>query len=174
MPELMESALAAAQALEDTDDDDLYRELGLRITAIQRDPTIAGQFAPPRSMVEPMGIALSDMLDVGRRAFAQISKAANALVCSGLASGNFDAFIATLGKDRITACAALTAVLGGVGFAPVIAGVVAALAIGKVVPATVDAFCAGWAKKADIPAPTTPTTPPAPTAPPAPPAPAPA
>jgi hypothetical protein len=171
MPDLKESSLHAAQALENADDDDLYRELGLRITAIQRDPTIAGQFAPPRSMVEPMGIALSDMLDVGRRAFGQISKAANALVCSGMASGNFDAFIATLGKDRVTACAALAAVLGGVGFAPVIAGVVAALAIGKVVPATVDAFCTGWAKKADIPAP---TAPPAPTETPAPTAPAPA
>ena len=163
MPDLMESAALAAQELEDADDDDLYRELGLRITAMQRDPTIAGQFAPPRSMVEPMGIALSDMLDVGRKAFAQISRAANALVCSGLQAGNFDAFIATLGKDRVTACTALIGILSGVGIAPVVAGVVAALAIGKVVPATVDAFCAGWAKKAaETAAPTAPTSEPAP------------
>ncbi len=151
MPELMESALQAAQELEDTDDDELYRQLGLRISAIQRDPTIAGQFAPPRSMLEPKGIALGDMVEAGRKAFSTLSRAGYGLVCSGMQGGRFDAFIATLGGNRMTITAGLaTLLVAQVGFAPAIAGVVAALAIGKVAPASVEALCTAWAKKAGI------------------------
>jgi len=149
MAELQESAMQAVQELEAADDDELYRELGLRVSAIERDPTVAGQFAPPRAMLEPKGIALGDMVAVGRRAFASISKAGYSLLCSGMQGGHFDAFIASLGTNRVAITAGLaTLLVTQVGIAPAIAGVVATLVIGKVAPSSVEAVCTGWAKKA--------------------------
>jgi hypothetical protein len=154
MAELKQAAMQAVQDLQDADDDELYRELGLRVSAIERDPTIAGQFAPPRSMLEPKGMALGDMIAAGRRAFGSISKAGYALLCSGMTGGHFDAFIATLGTNRMAITAGLaTLLVAQVGIAPAIAGVVATLVIGKVAPSSVEAVCMGWAKKAGYAAP---------------------
>ncbi len=167
MAALMDGALQAVQELEDSDDDDLFRELGLRVKAIERDPMVAGQFAPPRSMLEPKGIALGDLLDLGRRYFAQISKAGYGLICSGgMPQGtHFDSLMTTLGTNRMAITAGLAALLvAQIGIAPAIAGVVAALAIGKAAPASLQAICTGWSAKAGYattgtPAPTPPAAP---------------
>jgi hypothetical protein len=167
----MDDALKAVEELEDADDEELYRELGLRIKAMERDPSIAGQFAPPRALVEPMGVSLGDVIGAGRQAFARLSKAGFGLLCSGGQGSRFDSFVATLGTNRMAITAGLaTLLVAQIGFAPAIAGVVAALAIGKAAPASVEAICAAWALKAGFPATTTdgatttePTTPSEPT-----------
>jgi hypothetical protein len=167
----MDEALKAVEELEDADDEELYRQLGLRIKAMERDPSIAGQFAPPKSLVEPMGVSLGDVIGAGRQAFARLSKAGFGLLCSGGQGSRFDAFVATLGTSRMAVTAGLaTLLVAQIGIAPAIAGVVAALAIGKAAPASVEAICAAWALKAgfpattpDAPATTEPTTPSEPT-----------
>lgn len=151
MAELIEEALHAVQALEEADDEELYRQLGLRVKAIERDPSIAGQFSPPRAMLEPMGISLGDVVSAGRRAFSQLSQAGYGLLCGGGSAqgSHFDNLIATLGTNRTAVTAGLaTLLVAQLGFAPAIAGVVAALAIGRVVPGSLQALCRGWATKA--------------------------
>jgi hypothetical protein len=151
MAELNDEALEAVKALEDADDEELFRQLGLRVAAIQRDPAIAGRFAPTAAELEPKGIALGDVVAMGRKAFGSISKAGYGLLCSGdpLMGSHFDSFVATLGTNRLAITAALaTLLVAQIGFAPAIAGVVATLAIGKAAPASVDKICATWAAKA--------------------------
>jgi len=151
MAELMEEALQAAQAFEDTDEEELYRQLGLRVKAIARNPTVAGQFAPAKADLEPMGITLGDVVATGKNAFAQLSQAGYGLLCGGgpAQGGHFDALISTLGTNRTTITAGLaTLLVAQLGFAPAIAGVVAALAIGKAAPASLQGMCTVWAAKA--------------------------
>ena len=114
MAELMDEALQAVQEFENSDDDDLFRELGLRVKAIERDPTVAEQhFAPPRSMLEPKGIALGDVLEIGRRYFSSISKTGYGLVCSGgMPQGtHFNSLMTTLGTNRMAITAGLATLL---------------------------------------------------------------
>jgi len=152
MSPLMDEALNAVESLEDADDDELYRQLGLRMRAMERDPKLAGHFAPPAAALEPMGMALGDIVSAGRRAFATLSQASYALLCTaGPAGGRFDAFVDTLGTNRMAITAALATVLvAQIGIAPTIAGVVATLAIGKAAPASMEMMCTIWARKAGI------------------------
>ena len=152
MSPLLDEALSAVESLEDADDDELYRQLGLRMSAMERDPKLAGHFAPPATALEPMGMTLGDIIGAGRRAFATLSSASYALLCSGgPMGGRFDAFVDTLGTNRMAITAALATVLvAQIGIAPAIAGVVATLAIGKAAPASMEVMCTIWAKKAGI------------------------
>ena len=151
MAELMDEALQAVQALEDADEDELFRQLGLRMKAIERDPSIAGQFAPSRAALEPMGMSLGDVIAAGRNAFSRLSQSGYGLLCSGgpVQGGHFDAFMATLGTNRMAITAGLaTLLVGSIGIAPAIAGVLATLAIGKAAPASLQAICTVWGAKA--------------------------
>jgi len=152
MSPLMDEALSAVEGLQDADDDELFRQLGLRMQAMQRDPMVAGHFAPPATALEPMGMTLGDIIGAGRRAFATLSSASYALLCSGgPVGGRFDAFVDTLGTNRMAITAALATVLvAQIGIAPAIAGVVATLAIGKAAPASMEMMCGMWARKAGI------------------------
>jgi hypothetical protein len=152
MSPLMDEALSAVEGLQDADDDELFRQLGLRMRAMERDPKLAGHFAPPAAALEPMGMTLGDIITAGRHAFATLSKASYALLCSsGSAGGRFDAFVDTLGTNRMAITAALATVLvAQIGIAPAIAGVVATLAIGKAAPASMEIMCTMWAGKAGI------------------------
>jgi hypothetical protein len=151
MSPLMDEALSAVEALADADDDELFRQLGLRVRAIERDPSIAGHFAPSAAALEPMGMTLGDLIGRGRHAFSALSKAGYSLLCGGGPGGQFDTFIATLGTSRMAITAALATVLvASIGVAPAIAGVVATLAIGKAAPASMEAMCKVWAAKANL------------------------
>lgn len=158
MAELMEEALQAVRALEDADDDELFRQLGLRMKAIERDPSVAGQFAPSRAALEPMGISLGDVIDAGRKAFSGLSQSGYGLLCGGgsMQGSHFDNFMATLGTNRMAITAGLaTLLVTSIGIAPAIAGVVATLAIGKAAPATLQGICTVWGAKAGYAAPAT-------------------
>ena len=61
MPDPMDEARAAVANLADTDEDDLYRLLALRVKTIERDPAIAGQFAPTTMAATELGIAMPDL-----------------------------------------------------------------------------------------------------------------
>ena len=88
MAEQDDEVRRAVQAVAEADDDELYRELGLRLKAVERDPEIGKSFSPPRELLEPKGIALGDLVQVGKNYFASVSKMAYSVVCSGMQYDN--------------------------------------------------------------------------------------
>lgn len=139
------------QGLEGIDDHGLFQQLGLRIKALERDPTIAGYFTPPAGAVQPMGVTLADLRDLGRRMFARLSRSGYSMVCGEEESmgGPLERLLSTLNTNVTTVSAALAAVLvSQLAIAPAIAGVVAALAIGKVAPSTLEGICRTWGDRA--------------------------
>jgi hypothetical protein len=151
MAELNDDALGVVQRFSDADDEELYRELGLRTKAAARNPELAAQFAPSPDLLEPKGIALGDLVAAGRKAFLEASKLAYFGVCSGMQGMKFDTLISMVGKDRVALIGALTTVLAAnFGILAITAPIVAAIVVGKVLPTSVEALCAGWAKKAGL------------------------
>lgn len=148
MADIMESAHAAVLELGKSSDDDLYRLLGIRLKAMERDPQQVAGFAPKIEAKE-LGIAPGDLLGFGKTAFAQLAVAGHGVVCGADAQGfQLQRLLAAFNTDvnRVTAAVA-TVLVGQLAMAPAIATIVATLVIGKVAPTSVDALCRVWTKK---------------------------
>jgi len=156
--DMMDEARAAVAELQSTDDDELYRLLGLRIKAIERDPARAGMFAPVVPRQEEMGIAFVDLIDLGKRTFGRLAAAGHSLICGSQADQGFhlQRLLSTINTDATTVTAAVTTLLiGQLAIAPAVAGIVATIIVGKAAPSSLEALCKTWASK--IPAATTET-----------------
>ena len=170
MPDPMDEARAAVAQLADTDEDDLYRLLALRVRTIERDPTVAGQFAPTTLAPTELGIAVPDLAALGRKLFGNIARAGQSLICGSDSDAGFhlQRLLSGINMDITTVTAGVaTLLIGQLAIAPAVAGVVASIVVGKVAPNSVEALCKAWsAKLGPVPVPGTvtpePTPPPAP------------
>ncbi len=152
------------------DEEGLYRLLGTRMKMLERDPSVAGDFAPRTVGAAELGITGSDVLQFGREVFLRIASVARPLICGSEANQGFylERILSTLNTNPAAVSAAIaTMLVAHLAIAPVIAGVVATIIVGKVAPTSLAALCEAWGAKLEPTGPT--TTPPAPPAPPAPP-----
>ncbi len=178
MTDGMQRAMVGITALDvDADDEEgLYRLLGARLKMLERDPSIAGDFAPRTIAPAELGITIPDLFDFGRQAFVRIASLGHNLVCGTEANQGFhlQRLLTSLGTDTATVTAAVaTLLIGQLAIAPAVAGIVATIIVGKVAPSSLAALCKAWGAKVtptgQTTTPTGPTTPPAvPTTPPAP------
>jgi hypothetical protein len=146
---MMAAAKAAVGDLHKTDENELYKLLALRLQAIQLDPAAAGSFTPKIQAAE-VGIAPSDLLKIGKEAFGRLAVAAQPLVCGTGADQGYplQRLLGALSTDVTTVTAAVASLLiAQLAIAPAIAGVVAALVVGKVAPTSVAALCKAWGAK---------------------------
>lgn len=171
MPDPMDEARAAIAQLADTDEDDLYRLLALRVKTIERDPTVAGQFAPTTLAPTELGIAVPDLAGLGRKLFGNIARAGQSLICGTDSEAGFhlQRLLSSVNMDITTVTAGVaTLLIGQLAIAPAVAGIVASIVVGKVAPNSVEALCKAWsAKVGPVPVPGTASPEPT-TAPPAP------
>ena len=170
MTDGMQRAMVGITAIDvDADDEEgLYRLLGARLTMLERDPSIAGDFAPATIAPTELGITVPDLLEFGRAAFVRIASLGQELVCGTEANQGFhlQRLLSVLGTDTATVTAAVaTLLIGQLAIAPAIAGVVATIIVGKVAPSSLAALCKAWGAKIEPTGQTTtptgqPTTPP--------------
>src|SRR5438132_81711 len=83
--DMMRAAQAAVSDLQTNNEEELYRLLAVRLEAIGRDPSHAGQFAPTVHPAE-LGIAPLDLLKAGKAAFVRVADAAQPIICGSGAS----------------------------------------------------------------------------------------
>ncbi len=171
MPDPMDEARAAVAQLADTDEEDLYRLLALRVRTIERDPSVAGQFAPTTLAATELGITVPDLAALGRKLFGNIARAGQSLICGTDSDAGFhlQRILSSVNMDITTVTAGVaTLLIGQLAIAPAVAGIVASIVVGKVAPTSVEALCKAWsAKLGPVPVPGTATPEPT-TAPPAP------
>ncbi len=149
MADMMKAAHAAAADLQGVEDDELYRLMGVRLKAIERDPSTAGNFAPQVRAAE-LGVAPADLVKFGKAAFVKIGEAGHGVVCGSGAEQGFhlQRLLSSFNTDVNTITAAVTGLLiAQLAIAPAIAGVVATLVVGKIAPTSVDALCKVWGAK---------------------------
>ena len=121
----------------------------MRLEAIGRDPSHAGQFAPTVHPAE-LGIAPLDLLKAGKAAFVRVADAAQPIICgSGASQGlQLQQLLGAFSTNLTTITAAVAGLLiTQLAIAPAIASVVATLIVGKVAPKSVDALCRAWGQK---------------------------
>jgi hypothetical protein len=150
MTDPMDEARAAVANLADTDEDDLYRLLALRVKTIERNPAVAGQFAPTTLAPTELGIAVPDLAGLGRKLFQNIARAGQGIICGSDSEAGFhlQRLLSSVNMDITTVTAGVaTLLVGQLAVAPAVAGIVAAIVVGKVAPNSVEALCAAWSKK---------------------------
>jgi hypothetical protein len=137
------------EKLMQSDVEQLYAELGLRQKAIQEDPRQAGLFETTAAFDAPFAGPMDSLRELGRDFFRRVSKDAYNLVCgrdkedADERKKIQDAFRV----DATTVAAALSAALvSWFGWAPAIAGVVAALVMKLFFKNAYEATCDIWKK----------------------------
>src|SRR3954470_764459 len=81
MPDPTDDVRAAVANLADTDEDDLYRLLALRVKTIEKHPAMAGEFAPTTMAATELGIAMPDLHALGRKLFGKTPRAGRSFFC---------------------------------------------------------------------------------------------
>jgi hypothetical protein len=155
MTDEMPGARAAIAELQATDDEQLYRLLALRVKAIERDPSVAGLFAPATIAPAELGISAPDLVDFGRTVFIRLATAGHGLICGSEASRGFhlQRLLSSIGTDVTAVTTAVAALLiSQLAIAPAVAGIVATIVVGKVAPASLEALCEKWGGKLGTPA----------------------
>jgi hypothetical protein len=150
MSDLTRQARPAVESLAGQDEDQLYKELGLRLQAIQRDPSISASFEPQiPTQLEAMGAA-EDLRAFGQRFFQRVNVQAYQLVCGQEDEDSEDreSVINAFGLGRDAVAAAIAGLLvAQLGLAPAIAAVVAALIIRVFFRSAYEAMCEVWSEK---------------------------
>src|ERR1035437_8052268 len=132
MPELQDQAKAAVEKLLQSQEDQLFAELGLRGKAIDADPAVAGQFDPDISYDAEFAGPMDALKEFGQRYFDKVNRQVYDLVCGATKESEEDRgkLRDAFGMDKPTSAGVLAGVLvSSFGWAPAIAAVVAALVV---------------------------------------------
>jgi hypothetical protein len=148
MKDITALAKPAIEKLEESDENQLYQELGIRLKAIATNPSLAGSFDPAVTYSAPLMGPLDDVKLFGKKFFEKMSREAYGLVCGGgLTAEEQKKFTEALG-NKIDFGTWLAAILvAHWAIAPAIAAVVAALVVRLFFKPAHSAMCEVWAGK---------------------------
>lgn len=150
MIELVDLVRPAVENLLQSEESQLYEELGVRQKAIMIDPAKAGFFEPDLTYdAEEMG-SLDDLRDFGRILFEKLNVDAYNLVCGTKTEDSEERrkLLAAFGiDDKVVAAAIAALLITHMAIAPAIAAVVAAIIVKLFFQNTHRAMCEVWKKK---------------------------
>ena len=144
-----EAEPAVAQLLE-SDEAQLYEQLGIRTAAIEQQPEIAGSFAPSVTFDAVAMGPLDSVRELGRRIFRRWESSAYGLACgTGVTDeGDRKSLADAFGVNGTAVAAFMAAMLvSHFGLAPAIAAVVAAIVVKRFFRPAYDEFCAVWGER---------------------------
>ena len=149
MPSIETRATPALEKLLQSDSDQLYAELGLRLKAFEADPTNAGSFDSSATFDAPFAGPFDALREFGQVFFERFSLDAYGLVCGSdtkNASERKKLLDALNLGETAFAATLVGALIGTFGMAPVLASVVAALIVRLFFRNAQGAMCAVWKK----------------------------
>jgi hypothetical protein len=147
MSVILEEAESAVSLLLESNEPQLYEQLGIRIKAIEQNPEIAGSFQPALTYSEVAMGPLDSVRDLGQRICRRWEKSAFDLVCGTSSADEQERkSVADAFGINGTAVAALMATLlvSHFGLAPAIAAVIAAIVVKRFFRPAYQEFCAFW------------------------------
>lgn len=150
MSVLLEEAEAAVALLIESDESQLYEQLGIRVKAIEQNPEIAGSFDPSITYDQVAMGPLDSVRNLGWRICQRWERSAYDLVCgtSVTDEGDRKSVADSFGING-TAVAALMATLlvSHFGVAPAIAAVIGAIIVKRFFRPAYQEFCAFWGER---------------------------
>ena len=147
MSELMKNAHSAASSLLQSDEAQLYEELGLRLKAISADESKAGSFEPDVVYDRAQMGLQDDLAKLGRRIFARWNTECYQLICGKDQGDSADRkeILGALGIGDVALASALSALLvSHFAVAPAIAAVIAAIVAKRFFRPAFEEFCTTW------------------------------
>ena len=146
LTEARQEAERAVTPLLTEPEDELFAELGIRARALSRHPAAAGSFNPDVRYNEVWMGDLDDVRAFGMRLYARWDHDLHDVVCSpdlgGTAQGTAADEIGA-GQPAFAAYLA-TAIVSGLGIAPALASVAAAIVVRRFGSSTLDELCRTW------------------------------
>jgi hypothetical protein len=138
-----------ASDLASYDEAALIELLGMRAKAINHDPSIAGDLSPDIQHDAKYLGPLDDIKSLGLRILARWNKELFKIVCGGSTDDSDDRskILNALTLSEGAAIAALIPVLTGLGLAPALAAVLAAIIVKRFLGSAMETVCEAWAKQ---------------------------
>src|ERR1700730_10982590 len=156
MADLAKAARPSIDKLLQSDEAQLYEELGMRVKAYQNDLSVGASFSPAVSYQAELMGPLDDLRLFGKEFFQRVNRQAYELVCgAGLKDAEDRKKLAEAFKIGPGGAAALLAglLVGHLGLAAGVAAVVAALIVRLFFRPAQEAMCQVWAQKLVSPKP---------------------
>ena len=150
MPELTKQAESAVANLLESDEDQLYEQLGIVAQAMGSNPSVSASFQPEVTYTEAAMGPMDDVRELGKRIFRRWNKEAHKLVCGSedIDEKDRDKLRQAFGFGEVTVAGVLTGLLvTQFGLAPAIAAVLAALIAKRFFRPAYDEFCEFWKEK---------------------------
>jgi len=151
MTDITKQAEPIVQSLLQSDEEQLFEQLGMRAQAMTQDITIAGSFEPQVVYTEAAMGPKEWLGEIGRRLFARWNKEAYKLLCGDNADDKDQRkeLQNALGAGDVAVAAALTSALVYIGAAPALAAIIAAIIVKKFFAPAYDEFCIVWKESFD-------------------------
>ncbi len=148
MPELTKQAETAVKKLLKSDEEQLYETLGIRVKAMEEDPSKGGYFEPQVTYrAAQMGLK-EDIQKLGQKLFNRWNVETYKLVCGSDPESEKDRekLLKAFGtNDDVVIAASLSALLvTSLGMAPAIAAVIAVLLLKRFLHPAHEEFCQVW------------------------------
>jgi hypothetical protein len=150
MSNLNAQAEAAVASLIESDESQLYEQLGIRSRAIEQNPAVAGSFDPLVTFDAAAMGPIEDVRNLGKRIFRRWENEAFGLACGKRPDEAADRkAIGEAFGIGVTTVAALitTALVNAFGLAPAIAAVIAAIIVKRFFRPAYQEFCEFWGER---------------------------
>jgi len=147
MAELSELAKPSVASLFQSDPDQLYEQLGIRMRALGHDPAVAASFAPDISYDAKFMGPLDSIRRFGELYFKRVSRQCHDLVCGQDAKDTDERkkVVNAFGFSKEDVGSAVAALLvAHLAMAPAIAAVMAVLIVKLFFRPAIDAMCETW------------------------------
>jgi hypothetical protein len=144
-----DSVVEAVEVLLQTEEQQLYEQLGLRSRLVEDDFSISGSITPGLREVDDELVSREDLAELGRRIFTEINVAAWQLLCGEEEADTEERkkLLGAFNVGQTSVAAYLTVGLIGIGVSPFFAPVVAALAVKLFFKPTYQATCEFWKER---------------------------
>jgi hypothetical protein len=146
---LKDQAAPAIRNLLQSDEMQLYEQLGIRAKAIIEEPMKCGLFEPEVTYDATMMGLKEDMQVLGQKLFRRWHVEAHKLICGpdSASSEDLSDFMGAFGINDVSVGATLSALLvSQLGLTPALAAVVAAILVKRFFRPTFEEFCKAWKK----------------------------
>ena len=143
-------AEAAVEALLESDESQLYEQLGILSNALNETPAVVAGFDPEVSYDQAAMGPLDDIRKLGRRIFARWEKETYRMLCGGGADDTNDrqAIKDALGIGGTALATYLaTTLVATFALAPAVAVVIGAIVVRRYFNPAYDEFCSVWSER---------------------------
>jgi hypothetical protein len=149
---MVDNLSAVANDLAEYDESSLIEQLGIRAKLMERDPSIAGNFSPQVTYDAKFLGPLDDVKALGLRILKRWNKELFSIACGSGKDDEADRtkILSALTLSEGAAIGAMIPILTGLGLAPALAAILAAIIVKRFLGTAIDTVCEAWKRQVEM------------------------